>query len=240
MGKIGASEQTAFVWGNKSAKAEAEKDFSSPFYLEWMGVMGFWHVHASRARTFNVNVHETTIREQSLYGIPQIVRDSSQKIIYQERPEYIGRDDEYVALVEGCDLKDVPRARLLFDSNGNPLPQVRYEQIPSAIRLRVLEQDARYIAKTQTELRHSGEVLISKPPERLPTDPPRLDIQRLKELAAMTPEQRREKLAASAVPLDANGRRTIATGMPSKRDDDLPEIEKPNTPIRASYARPVK
>ena len=243
MATIGASEQTAFTYGTKSAKAEHDGDYSSIFYLEWpvgSGTMGFWHQHVSRARTFNVGVHETTIREQSLNGIPQIVRDLSQKIIYQERSEYIGRSDDFVMLSEGCEPEDVTRARLLLDSKGNPIPQVRMEQVPAAVRLRVLEQDARYIAKTQTDVHHSGEVLVAKPPERLPSDGVRPDIAKLRELAAMTPEQRRLRLEASPVALDKDGRRTIVSGEPSKRDDDLPRIEKPDTPIRASYARPVR
>lgn len=76
----------------------------------------------------------------------------------------------------------------------------------------------------------------------------------LKRLAAMTPEQRRAALGASAVPLDANGRRTLPQlAAPMGRDlpDDAghglkpgptpfvrPQQPTPQQPARPSYARP--
>lgn len=237
---IRASESTAFVWRTGSIKAMKENDTSSTFWIEWRGTYDWWHNHAGRARTESIILHEATIRDQSLNGIPQIVRDSTQRIIYEEREEFIGRSDDYVMIVENCAPDEVARARLKLDADGNPIPQVRIEQVPAAIRLRVLEQDQRYVARSQTEVHHSGGVMVAKAPERLPSDGPPPNLERLRALTALTPEQRREKLGASAVPLDANGRRTIVTGQPSGRDDNLPEIEKPDTPIRASYARPVR
>jgi hypothetical protein len=228
MQAIHASEDLAFRWRCQSLAAQKANDMSSIFWLEWRGAFDWWHNHAGRARTENIITYEASIRDQALNGIEHVVLGPDQRPVYRENPAYIGKSDAQVMDAEFCKPGEVARYRLLLDEKGNPIPMTKVEQIPAPLRLRVLEQDPRYIAKQDVAVKVEGEITVAKPLQRLPGEE-RPDVERLKRLAAMTPEQRRELIGASAVPLDANGHRTIASGLPpGKRDDDLPVLEKPS------------
>jgi hypothetical protein len=234
------SERTAFVWRAKSKYAERDKDTSSIFFLEWRGAYDYWHNHAGRARTENIMVYEATIRDQALNGIEHVVLGPDQRPVYRENPNYIGRDDDYVMLSEGCGPGEVARYRLLLDPiTKNPIPLTKIEQIPAPLRLRTLEQDRRYVERKEVDTHVSGEITVAKPLQRLPGEA-RPDVARLRQLAALPPAQRREAIGASPYPKDANGHRTIATGLPpGKRDDDLPTLTKPQpSPYVAPYVPP--
>jgi hypothetical protein len=258
MGALGASESLAFSWRMKSIAAQKDNDTSSPFFFEHRGIYDFFHCHAGRARLENVMLHESTIRDQSLRGIETVVRGPDQKILYQEREEYIGRSDAYVRTAEGLGdwEDDVSWHRLKRGPDGNPLPQTKVEQLPAPLRLRILEQDRRYVARQEIDTKISGEITVAKPLQRLRGEErPPGTLEKLKRLASMTAEQRREALGASAVPLDSTGRVTqVNRGVPlaigDNRPDDGPELKKPpnprayqepklNPPTRPSYARPT-
>ena len=234
MGRIGASEQLAFVWRAASVKAMADKDTSSPFFfVEFRGTWDYWHAHAGRARTENIITYEAHIRDQALNGIEHVVLGPDQRPVYRDNPRYIGRPDDYVMLSTGCEPGEVARYQLELDAKGNPVPLTKVEQIPAPLRLRVLEQDRRYIEQKQID-QQVRMTTTAKPFERLPGEE-RPDVARLRQLASMTPEQRRAEIGASAVPLNANGHRTMPpTGLPSGRDDNLPVLEKPS-PYAAPY-----
>jgi hypothetical protein len=229
MARIGASEGLAFVWRAQAIKARKDGDTSTPLFLEWRGTYDYWDAHASRARVENVIIFESAIRDQALNGIEHVVLGPDQRPVYKENPAYIGRDDEYVMLSEGCAPGEVARYRLQLDAKGNPVPLTKIEQLPAPLRLRVLEQDRRYVERKEHDVQHSGEIQVTKPMTRLPGEQ-RPDVARLRQLAAMPPEQRRAEFGASAVPLDACGNRTIATAT-------LPPEPKEAAP-RPSYARP--
>lgn len=248
MKTIGMSEGTAFVWRSQSIKAEKDNDRSSPFFLEWRGTWDYWHNHAGRARVENVILYESVIRDQAINGIETPVLGPDQRPVYAEDPELIGVPDD--------DLFMYGRThRWRLDKNGHPVPLTKIEQLPAPLRLRVLEQDRRYVERKEHDVNVQGEITVQKPLARLPGET-RPDVERLKQLAAMTPEQRRAALGASAVPLDANGRRTIpALAPPLNRDlpDDAghglrpgpepyqpPAKPTPQEPPRPSYARPEK
>jgi len=256
MRSIGASESLAFHWRSQSIKAEKDNDRSSPFFLEWRGTWDYFHCHAGRARSENIITYEAQIRDQALNGIEVPVLGPDQRPIYRERPEYIGASDDAIRRAEGLEpWEDVRRLRLELDAKGRPIPLTKVEQIPAPLRLRVLEQDRNYIERKAHDVNVQGEITVQKPLARLPGEA-RPDLERLKQLAAMTPEQRRAALGASGVPLDKNGRRAMPLlAPPLNRDlpDDAghglkpgpapfvrPQQPTPQEPPRPSYARPQK
>lgn len=215
----GASERTAFVWRAASIKAREENDTSSPFFFEHRGVYDFFHCHAGRARLENIILHESTVRDQSLRGIESVVRGPTQEILYVQRPEFIGRSDAYVRQAEGMGdwEDDVAWHRLEHDANGNPIPQTKIEQLPAPLRLRVLEQDKRYIQRIETDVQVTGEITVQKPPARLPGEPAPRSMAELRRLAAMSVEQRRAELGASAVPAPKHGPVTATEAAPHQQ-----------------------
>jgi hypothetical protein len=236
MARIGASEGLAFVWRAQAIKARKDGDTSTPLFLEWRGTYDYWDAHASRARVENVIIFESAIRDQALNGIEHVVLGPDQRPVYKENPAYIGRDDEYVMLSEGCAPGEVARYRLQLDAKGNPVPLTKIEQLPAPLRLRVLEQDRRYVERKEIDAQVQV-TATAKPFERLPGET-RPDVTRLRQLAAMPPEDRRKQIGASGVALDAHGRRTMPpTGLPSARDDNLPVLEKPS-PYAEPYQAP--
>jgi hypothetical protein len=228
MGVIRASEKLAFYWRAQSIKAAKDNDTSSIFFLEFRGTFDFWHAHAGRARTENIILHEATVRDQSLNGIEEPIFGPDQKPIWKEDPRFIGRDDAYVRATLGmADFEDVtPWHRLEHDASGNPIQLTKRTQIPAPLRLRVLEQDRRYVERKEHDVKIEGEIAVAKPLQRLPGEE-RPDVARLRALAALPPEKRREQMGASGVPLDAHGHRTMSVST-------LPPEPKP----QPSYARP--
>ncbi len=210
MWTIRASESLAFVWRAQSMKAQKDNDTSSVFFVEWRNTYDFWHNHAGRARTESVILYESVIRDQAMNGIETPVLGPDQRPIYRER--YIGRSDDYVRQAEGLgDWEDVAPYRLERDAKGNPIPLTKIEQLPAPLRLRVLEQDKRYVHREEHDVHVTGEIVTAKPLQRLPGEE-RPDVAKLRALAALPPEKRREQIGASRHALDAHGRRTIATG----------------------------
>jgi len=228
---IRASERTAFEWRAQCIKAMKEKDTSSIFWIEWRGTWDWWANHAGRARTENIILHEAAIRDQSLNGIEEPVFGPDQKPIYREDPRFIGRNDDYVREVLGmADFEDVtPWHRLEHDAAGNPVQLTKRTQIPAPLRLRVLEQDRRYIERKEIDTHVTGEIVTAKPLQRLPGEE-RPDVARLRALAALPADKRREEMGASGVPLNAHGQRTVSAGT-------LPPEPRPVP--RPSYARPM-
>jgi hypothetical protein len=247
MASIRASESLAFSWRAKCIEAQKANDTSSIFFVEWRGAYDWWINHAGRARTENIILYESVIRNQALHGIEIPVLGPDQKPVYVEDPDLLDVSAEDLWGLYGR------RHRYLLDDKGRPVPLTRTEQLPAPLRLRVLEQDRRYVARQEIES-HVQVTATAKPFQRLPGEErPPGTIEKLKRLAAMTPEQRRAELGASAVPLDTTGRVMAADlGAPlaiGERPDDGAEIAKPpnprayqvpklNPPTRPSYARP--
>jgi hypothetical protein len=226
MATIRASEPLAFSWRAKSIKAQKDGDTSSEFFIEWRGTFDFWHCHAARARSENIILYEAAIRDQALNGIEEAVLGPDQRPLYRERPEYIGRDDDYVRQAEGLmDIEDVAWHRLEHDpKTGHPIPLTKHTQLAAPIKLRVLEQTPSYretkVIDAQLQI-----TTTAKPFERLPGEE-RPAMEKLKRLAAMTAEERRAELGASPPPV-------MAHRAPAGRPD-----HPPSTTQRPSYARP--
>lgn len=247
MRTIGASESLAFNWRAQSIAAAKADDRSSPFFLEWRGTYAYWHQHAGRARDENIITYEAAMRDECLNGREEVVLGPDQRPVFVEDPELINFSEEDLWNLLGR------RHRYLLDpKTKKPVPLMRKVFPPAPLRIKVLEQDARYIEKKQIDARLTGEIQIQKPLQRFPGET-RPDIEHLKRLAAMSPEQRREAMGASGVARDKNGNRTLPNLAPPSRDDDLPVIEKPSPfaapyqpppapdpqpPARPSYARP--
>ncbi len=243
MATIRASEALAFVWRAQSIKAKEANDTSSVFWIEFRGVYDFWHCHAGRARVENVQVIESAIRDRVLNGTTEPIFGPDQKPIWKEDPRFIGRSDDYVReVLDMADFEDVtPWHRLLHDENGNAIQATKQVLPPAPVQLRVLEQDRRYVERKEVDAHVTGEITVAKPLQRLPSEP-RPDVAKLRALASLPPETRREQIGASKVPLDVHGNRTIPRVLPpGHRDDDLPKIEPlPLQPTRPSYARPAR
>ena len=176
------------------------------------------------------------MRDQAINGIENVVRGPDQRILYRERPEYIGRNDDYVRECEGLGdwETDVSSYRLERDAKGHPIPQTKIEQLPAPLRLRVLEQDRRYVERKELDAHVTGEITVAKPLQRLPGEE-RPAMDKLKRLASMSPEQRRAELGASGFPQDAAGRVTqVNRGVPPETIERTPLDRTP----RPSYARP--
>jgi hypothetical protein len=236
MARIGAHERLAFAWRARCVADMKANDTSSIFFLEYRGCMDWWVNFCGRCRTESVMLYEAVIRDQSLNGIEHVVLGPDQRPVYRENPNYIGRDDAYVMFSEGCEPGEVARYRLELDAKGNPVPLTKIEQLPAPLRLRVLEQDRRYVERKEIDAQVQV-TATAKPFERLPGET-RPDVTRLRQLAAMPPEDRRKQIGASGVALDAHGRRTMPpTGLPSARDDNLPVLEKPS-PYAEPYQAP--
>ena len=260
---IGGSERTAFNWRAESIAAQRENDRSSPFYLEWRGAWDYWHCHAGRSRAENKITYEALIRDQAANGIEEKIYGPDQKPIYREDPRFIGRDDDYVREVLGmADFEDVtPWHRLEHDADGNPIQLTRRVQLPAPLRKAVLAAShPDYREQLDVNVEHSGVVQVSKPLERLASEP-RADVSELRRLAAMTPEQRRKELGASNYPKNPQTSLVIRaqTGAGPSSDDrpdhireqqpvpppvnprmyEAPALNPPNAP-RPSYAKPTK
>jgi hypothetical protein len=237
MARIGASEGLAFTWRARCVADMKANDTSSIFFLEYRGCMDWWVNFCGRCRTESVMLYESVVRDQALNGIQTAVLGPDQKPIWQPNLRYLHRDDDFIRLSEGLDAgADVEWYRYEHDARGNPVPLLKTEQIPAPLRLRVLEQDTRYISRQEID-QHVQVTATAKPFERLPGET-RPDVTRLRQLAAMPPEERRKEIGASGVALDVHGRRTMAVGtLPSARDDNLPVIEKPS-PFAAPYQPP--
>jgi hypothetical protein len=255
MKSIGASERQAYEWRNKSIAAEKKGDKSSPFYLLWNGSGDYWHNHIGRARSEQLISYEALIRDQAANGVLEVVHGPDQKILYRERPEFIGRDDDWIRIVEGLDADvDVRWYRLEHDDNGHPIPLTRRTQLPAPIRTAVLRQIKSYKEESTLNVEHSGVVQVSPALQRLANEP-RPKFEELRQLALMTPEQRRATLGAKASPQNSQGL-VIAADRGAPRGDDRPddgtEISKPPnprayqvprlnppTPTPKSYAKPA-
>ena len=140
MAAIGLGETSAFKWRSQSIKAQKENDTSSQMFFEWRGTYDYFHCHAGRARMENIILYEAQIRDQALNGIETPVLGPDQRPIYAEDPDLIDVSDE--ALWNLCGRRN----RYLRDAKGRPVPLTKIEQLPAPLRLRVLEQDRRYVA----------------------------------------------------------------------------------------------
>ena len=258
---IGASERTAYEWRAKSIAAQKENDRSSPFYIVWRDVFDFWHCHAGRARAENKISYEALVRDQAANGIEEKIYGPDQKPVWRERPEYIGRSDQFIRDAEILSPDDDPTYyRLERDEHGHPIQLTRRVQIPAPLRKAVLSAShPDYRETLDISVEHSGTVHVAKPLERLASEP-RADVSELRRLAAMTPAQRREQLGASAFPKNPGTGLVVQANTGNARGDNRsdhvreqqpiepppnprayqePKLNPPNPP-RPSYAKPAK
>jgi hypothetical protein len=236
---IRASERLAFVWRAQSIQAAKEDDKSSIFFVEFRGVWGFWHEHAGRCRNENIILHEAFLRNESLNGRDEPVFGPDQKPVYAENEKYVGKDDEYIQIMEGCLPSEVGYFRFARDAKGNRIPLTKKVYPPAPLRLAVLRQDERYLERTISDVNVSGAIKVEKPLQRLPGEP-RPDLERLRKLAQLPAPERRAAIGASDKPFphDANGR-AIASAGHLPQGDDRADQTTAQTP-RPSYARPTQ
>jgi hypothetical protein len=231
------SESLCFSWRKQCLDAKKANDTSSIFYIHYRDEYVWWTDACEASRREWQISFEAQIRQQAASGIPVIARGNSQEILYELDEELVGLDDLTVMIITGCAEGEVARARLRKDENGNLIKQTRLEQLSSPIKLRVLEaSDARYrsISHQDVSVQHSGQVQITKPLERREGEPAPRSTEELRALAKLSPAERRQRLGASAYPMDAAGRRVIPQlSPPNERPDGVgrgDEIAKPSDP----------
>lgn len=254
MASIGASENLIYHWRTASIRAEKENDTKSIFYFEWrQGCFSFWHNKIRQARIDFIEGYEAELRHECRYGREEIVLGPDQQVVYRLDPELLRvSDDDLLNLYGRTD-------RYLLDDDGMPVPLTKLIFPAAPIRLRILEQDRRYLATQNLNVNMEAKVVHHPAPLQRRADEPRADIAELRRLALMPPEERRQLIGASAYPKNAATGLVMpaATGTPrgDNRSDHIKEqqpiapppnprmYEAPHNPApaaRPSYAKPNK
>ncbi|HVA17452.1 MAG TPA: hypothetical protein VMV59_07030 [Candidatus Dormibacteraeota bacterium] len=260
---IGASASLMFAWRARCNEDRKRDDTgaSSPFYFKWREVDGWWTEHIERAISeFNV-AYVQQVRAQAMGGIEIPVRGPDQRILYKLNPFYVARSDDYIRICEGLDGDaDVAWYRLAHDAEGRSIAEVRFEQLPAPLRLRILEAaDPQFRSTQNVDVNVAAKVVHIRAPLQRRADEPRPDIVELKRLALMSPAERRAQAGASAFPKDRTGLVVAAaTGAarggersdhireqepieppPNPRAYTEPPLHAPDRP-RPSYAKPAR
>lgn len=104
---------------------------------------------------------------QAIHGLEEIVRDGNGRIVWQENPATIGKDDDQ--LIMECGTAD----RLLRDAEGNPIPAVRVTQLPATLRQAVLRglMPAVYGEHTSIDVNTKSSVVVQHNFLRRPSAP---------------------------------------------------------------------
>jgi hypothetical protein len=245
MASIGASENLCYHWRNLSNAAEAAGDTNSIFYFEWrQGQFGYWATKISQARIDFIQGYEADLRHECRFGREEVVLGPTQEIVYRLDPALIGVSD---ADLEGLWGRS---HRYLLDDDGMPIPLTKTVFPPPAIRLRILEQDKRYLATQQVDVNLRAQVVHIPQPLQRRIGEERPDIAALRALSKIPPTH--------PYPLDAHGNRTLpqlASPRGDERSDHVREqqpieppvnprmytapLNVPNAP-KPSYAKPVK
>ena len=93
---IGASEALMYQYLDKSRKAEAVRDESSPFYITWRDEANYWHRHCARARKDNLLSLSALVADQLKCGHEEVCFDpSSGHPIQKLNEKYLHRDDAW-------------------------------------------------------------------------------------------------------------------------------------------------
>lgn len=221
----GISESCLYTWRAKCIADQKAGDVSSPFFLSFRdGEPPMWFTEAAaRSRSEHLMSLESQIRAEAA-GVEVPVRGPSQEPLYKLDPRFVGRSDDYVREAVGkMEWEELePYDRLLKDENGLPIPETTKQHLPAQLRLRVLEAaDPRYraVSHQSVDVNVSGGIVHEvKPLARRPGEP-RADLQELRALAALSPEERRAKFGGKAYPTDASGRRTIPALSPPLTKD---------------------
>lgn len=246
MASIGASENLCYHWRTQSIAAEKAGDKDCVWYFEWrQGQWGYWHYKIAQARIDFITGYEADLRHECRYGREEVVLGPDQQVVFKLDPAVIGVSDEDLKGLWGRDH------RFLVDDDGMPIPLTKTVFPPPAIRLRILEQDRRYLATQQVDMNVRAQVVHSPQPlQRLPNEE-RPDIAELRRLAKIPPKH--------PYPLDAHGNRTLpqlAAPRSDERSDHVREqqpiapplnprmyqaapLNPPNAP-KPSYAKPVQ
>ena len=124
--------KTVFSWIHNSKEAEAAKDRSSIYFLEYDGLPADWfHVLLKSARARRSVLMEGTFVSQAIHGIKELVLDGTGAIVWMVDPAKVGvPDDELQMLYGNVD-------RLLRDENGMPVPQTRITHMPATLRAKI-------------------------------------------------------------------------------------------------------
>jgi len=242
---IGVAESTIYSWRTRCITDQKKNDQSSPFYIQRGDAWGWWtsFVESSRREFFLSFTGQ--MMQEAKEGITTVVRDASQQVIYRRDPRFIGRSDAYVCATLGLEPWELePVHRLLLGEDGLPIPETRVDHIPSNLRLRVLEaasDEFKPSSHQSLDVNVSGNVVHEQKPLLPPKDQKRVDIEELRKIAALSPEERRARFGGKAYATDAAGRRTIPALSPplNDRPDDQNLGKRPGVEPYVPPAKPA-
>ena len=245
---VGISELAFYNWRTRCQQDRKKNDTTSPFYICRGGEWQWWDAAVEQSRREFFLSYEATVRGQAKSGIVVPVRGPTQEVIFRKDPRFIGRSDSHIREVLGMgDWEPVEEwHRYLKDDDGHPVPEVKVEQIPAQLRLRVLEAaDPRYrpTSHQSVDVNLQGSVVHTAAPLQRKPNEPRADLAELRALAKLSPEERRKQFGATAHPMDKAGRRQIPKLSPpvverSDHPQEQPYIAPPNAP--QPYTPPPK
>jgi hypothetical protein len=226
MASIGASEDLIYHWRTQSMAAERAGIKDCIWYFEWRtGQFSYWHQKIPQARVDFIQGYEAELRQECRYGRTEIVLGPDQQIVYKLDPRLVGVDDEELLRIHGR------THRYLLDEDDMPVPLTKQVFPPAPIRLRILEQDRRYLSQQNIDVHHSGEVVHTAQTPQRRVGENRPDVEALRALAKIPPK--------NPFPLDDRGNRTIPK-LTAPRGDDRPDHVREQQPERPSYAKPPK
>jgi len=125
-----------YSWLDKSRKAEAVRDESSPFFVTWRDEANFWHRHCARARKDNLLSLSALVADQLKCGHEEICFDpSTSRPLPALDPQFLGVSDDEMS----DQFLDPVRDRWLWrtDEQGNriePVWQTRKVEMPASLK----------------------------------------------------------------------------------------------------------
>jgi hypothetical protein len=230
MASIGASEGLAYHWRTLSMAAEKRDERDSIWFFEWRtGQFSFWHRKIAQARVDFIQGYEAELRMECRFGRTEVVLGPTQEPVPQLDPQYLGETDEFIELCEGT-AHSPGWYRILRDEDQQPVYLTKQIFPAPAIRLRILEQDRRYLQTQNLNVDVQTNVVHTPQPLQRRADENKVNLPELRRIASLSPEARRAELNASAFPKNAQGL-VVHANVGAPRGDDRSDHIKDQQPI---------
>lgn len=155
---IGASEALMYQWLDKSRKAEAVRDESSPFFFTGRDEANFYHRRAARARRDNLLSLSALIADRLKFGHESICYDpSTGRPLQALDPKYLGVPD---AEMEAQGLRPSIDRFLwerdpITDERLAPIFQTRTTDMPSSLQAVALRGLLPSVFSEKSEVTHN-------------------------------------------------------------------------------------
>ncbi len=248
---IGCAESTLFATMDKSRKMAKENAVEHPLFFEWRSQKCWYHVHARRARLYNIQSIESEIRESVKGQIEVVLDPSTNRPLPALDEQYIGRDREWF---ENNFLDyDVDRFLWERDADGNrirPIYQTKKVSGAAALKIKAIAgllpdlygekasldvnvrqavthivEQAPYVPRAQRVEQQQGEIVEGEYTEipALPAPAARPDIEALRREAARLMADPHRPTARPTAPVDFGTGGHGSGDPPEKRTGAAPE-----------------